>query len=319
MSTTATKPATVDSLSDASRYLAELAAGVGFDEAERRISSRAAPAVAEKLETLKRYVEGAGKPPRELALHGDYFKSIRNHAGAIAGATTINGSLRDARTLADGVRVGLPGDLTYSAVLLFVAAVVSTMWFSYIAPSFVTLFSSIGNARLPAFSQLVFDAPWVVFAVIGVLALELVLLVYGAFRVARAVETMTAPGPGWLRWLAGSRVLRALERWRATTLASAWADAGTDPLAALHEAMAAAAVARGDAAELASRIALANDLGIAAQELAHERERSALDCRVALEVRRGVALRGMQVAVALLVGAIAIAIYLPIFRMGAVI
>jgi len=71
--------------------------------------------------------------------------------------------------------------------------------------------------------------------------------------------------------------------------------------------------------ELAERVALANDLGIARQELEHERERSLRDCRVALEVRRAIALRGMQIAVAALVGAITIAIYLPIFKMGAVI
>jgi len=313
--------AAVTTIAEAGRYLSELTATVGFEEGVRRLRSKADSAVARELDALERYVSGreADKPAAALALYGDYLKPLSGRSGAATGAATINLALRDARALADGVRVGLPGDLWYAALLLIIAAMLSSIWLVYIAPVFAAMFATLGAQRLPAFSQLLFDAPWVVFSAIGVLAACLVLLVVGAWRLAAAIETLALPAQRWARLVAGDRVLWAQERWSVATLASAWASAGQEPLAALRDAIARAGTAPGELRELAERVALANDLGIARQELEHERERSLRDCRVALEVRRAIALRGMQIAVAALVGAITIAIYLPIFKMGAVI
>ena len=99
--------AAVTTIAEAGRYLSELTATVGFEEGVRRLRSKADSAVARELDALERYVSGreADKPAAALALYGDYLKPLSGRSGAATGAATINLALRDARALADGVRV----------------------------------------------------------------------------------------------------------------------------------------------------------------------------------------------------------------------
>lgn len=309
--------ATIGTLAKANRYLCELTTTVPFDEAVQRIRKRAGPAVDRELETLQRYVAGQAtvKPAAELALYAELLKRAPDKARVAAGVTSLNESLAEARLLADETRGGWPADLAYSALLLAVAALIATVWLFYVAPEFEVLFGGFG-ARLPAFSRAIFDNVWLIFAPLLALALVIAWLVAGARRLATAIETLAAPPTALARTL-GARAMQAHARWRTAALASAWVGAGQGPVDAVREASARATA--GAAGKLVGEVALAAEIGLAAHELEHQRHTALAECRAALELRRTLALRALQIAIALVVGAIVIAIYLPIFQMGAVI
>jgi type IV pilus assembly protein PilC len=305
---------TIGTLAKASRYLFELSTSVPFDEAVQRVRSKADPAVARELETLQRYVAGqaTAKPAAELALYAELLRRAPDKARVSAGAASLNESLAEAHLLADETRGGWPADLVYSALLLAVATLIATVWLLYVAPEFEAMFLGFG-ARLPALSRAIFDNAWLVYAPLLGLALALVWLVAGARRLAAALATLAAAPPS-LAHLFGARAMRAHERWRAAALASAWVGVGLDPVDAVREASTADATGK-----LAAEIALAAEMGLAAHELLHQRRAALAECRAALELRRTLVLRALQIVIALVVGAIVIAVYQPIFQMGAVI
>jgi type IV pilus assembly protein PilC len=308
---------TIGTLTKASRYLFELTTTVPFDEAIQRVQSHADAAVGRELETLQRYVAGqaTAKPAAELALYAELLKRAPDKARVATGVASLNESLAEARLLADETRGGWPADLAYSALLLAVATLIATVWLLYVAPEFEAMFLGFG-ATLPALSRAIFDNAWLIFAPLLGLALALVWLVAGARRLAAAMETLSAPPPS-LAPLFGARATQAHEPWRTAALASAWVGTGLSPVDALREASAQATA--GAAGKLAGEIALAAKIGLAAHELLHQRRAALAECRAALELRRTLTLRALQIVIAIVVGAIVIAVYQPIFQMGAVI
>jgi type IV pilus assembly protein PilC len=306
---------TIADLAKANRYLLELAATVPLDEAVERIRSRADAHVRNELDALRRYVGGdnSSKPARELALYAEFLKASPDASRAAAGVRTLNESLADARMLAHATRAGLPAEIAYCGLLLAIATVLATLWFLYLAPQFAALFAQF-DAQLPALSQAIVSAAPLVFVPIVVLVLVLAAVARAAYRQAAAIEALAPLPQGWSAWLAGGRAARAHERWRLAALASAQIRAGV-PVA---QALRASAGASRDV-ELESDLALAAELGLAAHEMEHRRQRSLQDYRAAIELSRLVSMRALQLGIALVVGAIVISIYLPIFRMGAVI
>ena len=123
----------------------------------------------------------------------------------------------------------------------------------------------------------------------------------------------------WVNLVCGSHIRRAHDRWRVVTIANAFAAAGGSPVTALRDAIAELEVRPEALTELTREVELADELGLAKHELGYQSQKSVGDYRVALERRWAVAFRVMQIAIAILVGAIVSAIYLPIFKMGAVI
>jgi type IV pilus assembly protein PilC len=309
--------ARIVSLPKAVRYVNELAPEVGFSVALRRVAERADEPTARALRRLEDYAGGRADEPvaPELELIATFLRHAPDKERIGAGVTVINAAAAEARDLAAAVRAGMPADFYYSGVLLAVAALVATIWFVYIAPEFTQLFAQFG-ARLPPFSQALVDAPWLVFGGIAVLAAVLALLVVGTRRVARVIEVQLPFDRAWLGRLLGTRVASSYEAWRASVLVTAWVAAGRDVGAALADALPHGAPAR---AELEEELALAGALGLARHESAHQLQARLAALAAALEGRRALAARLMQIAVALVVGAIVIAIYLPIFQMGAVI
>lgn len=313
-------PTTIDSPAKASRYLLELSSRVPIEEALRAVESRAAPRVASHLQGLRRYVNGESpaKPDARFALYADFAKHLSDKSLASAGAAVINDSLTAARTLADSVRVGLPGDLYYPALLLLLATSIATLWLTAIAPEFAELYASF-EGGLPRLTQTLIDAPALLFGAIGVLAVLLILAFVGTRRLAAAVATLGALQPSWLRLFCGSRVARCHDQWRVTTLATAWVHAGREPAAALRESLQTLNVPAAALGGLSDAVTLAQGLGLADHELDHQRRSAATEYRAAWELSRALWFRALQFAVAILVGVLTIAMYLPLFSMGAVI
>lgn len=315
-----TNGATIDSLAKAGRYLVELTAATSFEDAMRRLKERAHGRVANELEQLERYVQGSstesGAP--ELSLLARFIKHVRREVAPGAGMAALEGSLTGARGLADAVRAGVPGNVAYAAALLGVALLLTVLWMTAIVPHFVDLYANFG-AELPVFTQALLDAPWLVFLVILGLAAALVVLIVGTRKIATSVANMAPLETRWLTLVCGAHVRRAHDRWRVASVAGAWAAAGGSPVLALRDAIT-EMVARPEAlTELTREVALADELGLAKHELDYQSRKSLGDYRVALERRWAVVFRVMQIAIAILVGAIVSAIYLPIFKMGAVI
>ncbi len=317
----ASSNASIQTLDRASLFLSELGGQHGFEEALRRVRERSSPAVASQLESLGRFVNGQqSEPPgAEVALVADLLRSAPDRIDSGKAIGSVHSALADARSLADHVRVGLPGDLFYAVLLLAVAAIVATTWFVELGPTFSYLFGSFG-ADLPAYSRLLMAVPALVFAPIAVIAVMLVGLLRATQQLANRVENLLPLRGGWLGIAAGRRVLREHERWRGLVLARAWAAGGVPAGRAVAKALA----GNGDAADpqlraLEAELALAEDLGVGASELERQTARALVDYARALEIRRAIALRVVQVAIAVVVASIVLAVYLPIFQMGAIV
>jgi type II secretory pathway component PulF len=103
------------------------------------------------------------------------------------------------------------------------------------------------------------------------------------------------------------------------TLAQAWTAGGGEPLAS---ALAAARAMGREAAEsstVTAELRLADELGSARGELDFLSQASLVAYRDALELRRALSVKAIQVAIAVVVGFVVIAIYLPLFNMGAIV
>jgi type II secretory pathway component PulF len=135
-----------------------------------------------------------------------------------------------------------------------------------------------------------------------------------SFKVAAGIAVIAPLGKGLPL---GRRLRRAHERWRQLTLARALAAGGQPPGESLGSA-----AAIGDAGpdpELAAKLALAGKLGAADAELAHLNELELGSLQRELDTWRAAVLRILQVIIAVFIGAMVIAMYLPIFKLGAVV
>jgi type II secretory pathway component PulF len=136
---------------------------------------------------------------------------------------------------------------------------------------------------------------------------------------APRIESIAPLSLGWVRLMLGDAFQRAYERWRTLTLARSWVAGGQAPLEALRHAARTLRIRDDVAAELHSTVSLAAELEAADSELEHLFRESVEKFRFALELRRAVVIRFLQVTTAALVGVIVLALYLPIFKMGAIV
>jgi hypothetical protein len=317
---TSTGTATIDSLSKASRYLSGLGGSFGFDEAVSRVESRSSADVGQRLRELASWTKGETEaaPAPELALIGQVVRHAPDGVavGMAIGAASV--ALLDARALADHVRSGLSAGFGYAVALLVMTTIVALIWLGAIAPEFDNIYAAFGGS-VPGLSRFLIDQPWVLFLGLAVLGLALVAVVLATRRAAVRIETVAPLGTGFPATVLGARLRNAHERWRVLTLAQAWTAGGGEPLAS---ALAAARVMERDGAEtstVTAELRLAHELGSARGELDFLSQASVADYRDALEFRRSLGVKAIQVAIAIVVGIVVIAIYLPIFGMGGII
>jgi type II secretory pathway component PulF len=206
----------------------------------------------------------------------------------------------------------------YLALLLALAGVIAVVWLAEIAPMFRALYSEM-SASLPALSRVLVNQPWIVAVAIAALVIMLVGVVFAARRLAACVESVAPLGRGLIGRIIGARVKRAHDSWCVLTLARAWAAAGEEPSQAAHRATQVLGADPALAQRLDAEMSLAAELGAAGTELDHLARTGTTSYRDALEFWRAVTLRSLQIAVAIVVGLLVIAIYLPIFKMGAIV
>jgi hypothetical protein len=317
---TSTDTATIDSLGKASRYLSGLGDSCGFAEAVSRVESRSSAEVGRRLRELASWTKGetAAAPAPELALIGQV---VRHAPDGVAVGTAIgaaSAALQDARALADHVRSGLSSGFTYAVALLVMATIVALIWLGYIAPEFDRMYTQFA-VSLPGLSRFLIDQSWALFLGLAFLGLALVALALATRRAAARIETVAPLGTGLSAMALGARIRGAHERWRVLTLAQAWTAGGGEPLASTLAA--ARAMDREGAATstVTAELRLAEELGSAKGELDFLSQASVAAYRDALELRRAVGLKAIQVAIAVVVGFIVISIYLPLLGMGAVV
>lgn len=309
--------AKIESLADASRYLGELGSQHGFGEAVQRVRAHSDTGIAEQLGALERYVRGetAERPGPELLLIGEVVRNAPNDGDAGKAIGAAASAMAGARSLAAQVRVGLPGDVFYIITLLLVASVVVLVWFLFISPQYSDIFSQFG-ASLPALSGVAVSQPWIMFIPLLVIAAAVVWAIATSFRVAAAIAVIAPLGNGLPL---GRRLRRTHERWRQLTVARALAAAGKSP----EESLGCAAEIGGSGAmpdpDLAAKLALAVRLGVADAELSYLNELELNSLQRELDTWRAALLRILQVVIAVFIGAMVIAMYLPIFKLGAVV
>ena len=312
--------ATIDSIEKAGRYLCGLGGSVGFDEAVRKVQEKASPAVREQVQQLANWVDGktSTAPSTELTLLGSVVKSAFRKENSQHAIVVVDHALNDARSLAEHVRSGISDGIAYSALLLIVASIVWWTWMSSIGPEFAAMFAQM-SASLPAMTQVMVDVPWLVLIAICALALLLGLVIVSTKRLAARIESIAPISGGWYASLLGDKARRLHARWLSLVLARAWVAGGRDPLESIREAFRLAGDADSVFDELESEIQLACELGRGAEELAFQADASVGAYRDALEFRRALGLRFLQVSIALVVGIIVITIYLPLFKLGAIV
>jgi type IV pilus assembly protein PilC len=193
--------------------------------------------------------------------------------------------------------------------------VVAVLWVFFISPKFSDLFSGFG-ADLPTLSGVALRHPWTMFIPLLVIAAAVAWAVATSFKVAAGIAVIAPIGDGLP---IGRRLRRAHGRWRQLTIARALAAAGQSP----EESLRSAAAIDGSGAmpdpDLAAKLALADTLGAADAELAYLVELELDSLQRELDTWRAAVLRILQVVIAVFIGTMVIAMYLPIFRMGAVI
>jgi len=317
---TSTGTATIDSLAKASRYLSGLGNSCGFAEAVSRVESRSSAEVSRRLRELASWAKGetATEPAPELALIGQV---VRHAPDGVAVGTAIgaaSGALADARALADHVRSGLSSGFGYAVALLVMATIVALIWLGAIAPEFEMMYTQYA-VPVPGLSRFLIGQPWVLFLAIAVLGLALVALVLATRRAALRIETVAPLGTGFSATVLGARLRDAHERWRMLTLAQAWTAGGGEPLASTQAAARAMDREGAETSTVAAELRLAEELGSARGELDFLSQASVAAYRDALELRRALAIKAIQVAIAVVVGFVVIAIYLPILNMGGVV
>jgi hypothetical protein len=317
---TNTGTATIDSLRKAGRYLSGLGDSVGFDEAVSRVESRSSAEVGSRLRELASWTKGetAVAPAPELALIGQV---VRHAPDGVAVGTAIGAAsvaLADARALADHVRSGLSGGFGYAVALLVMTTIIALIWLGAIAPEFDRMYAEFA-VSVPGLSRFLIDQPWVLFLGLAILGLALVALLLATRRAAVRIETVAPLGTGFPATVLGARLRDAHERWRVLTLAQAWTAGGGEPLASALAAARAMDREAAEASTVTAELRLADELGSASGELDFLCRASVVDYRDALEVRRALGVKAIQVAIAIVVGFVVIAIYLPILNMGAIV
>ena len=307
----------IRSPSSAMRYLINLAAREGWSSALKKVQGVAENTVSAQLSEVDRYVSGYEDAPvaDELEVVARFAKGASTAQNAERGFATLISLQRHAGDLAARVRAGLPGELMYSGALLLVAFIIVFLWLVFIAPEFARLFGQFG-ANLPALTTLVVGNPLIVIVPLAIMAGLLVALALSARFLANAIRGMHGRMPLWSTWLLGDSISRAQRDWLALSLASAWADAGVSAPRALAQA-------RGDFSDMSNRfdtpLGEAESLGILGDELKFQASEALARFNTAISTHRAIVARTMQILIAVLIGGIVVAIYLPIFQLGGVI
>jgi hypothetical protein len=268
-------------------------------------------AIAELESTLS----GAGAPPRSRQLAN--LLGVAAEAG-VSRERAFVAYERAARDPRDGLASALAGGSTlgaYLAMLAILLVIVAGIYAGFVLPAFRELFESF-DAPLPAFTELAIGSGWLLVPALALVVAAVVLFLVGLSKVKHRLEMLEPMRPllgrvpGLGRW-AGEHDMTLWMRYFALLI-----DAGASPEAAA----AAATKLAGEPVDHRPRLlSSAATLGRLREELDRLLDEDARDALVRFEEPRNTLLLALRLIIYIVVGALVLAMYLPIFKMGSII
>ena len=326
---------TTDHLAFVSRQLAGMSSDQSIETALDRLREASPEEYASDVEYLRQLL--AGEDPGRAGVGPNPYKAIAGFLPAVGDQKNklfraFVDFVRQSKVIFETYWVGILGLMSYLSAVSAVAIIVAFIFWKYVIPSFSGMFVEFGSI-LPEFTKVVFAYGGAGIPVVAIALLVLVaLIVFFVLQFHRRIQ-MLSPLPRWPAWapLLG-RITDVYNLGLFLNYARMLRECGVDPERAIAEA--AAASNQPDSMSLAelqrdpsshTNLPVLTELGIAAKlgnldaELVHQCDQHTASLSLALvEVRDRFSLL-LKTALFVFVGALVVAMYLPIFKLGSVV
>jgi type IV pilus assembly protein PilC len=294
----------------------EIGAGTPADAAAERLRGAMPQEFHWAIDEAMRVLAG-GAPPASWPQLGNLLAAARDRGIDVARAfAAYIRSVEQTRTAVAGVFAGATSLGIYLVTMSLIFIVVVSVYAVLVLPAFRTLFESFG-APLPAFTQLIVGNTAVLLVSLALLVLVLVLYMVGITRLKSRMEQMQPLMPA-LRWFP------ALKYWARAHDTSLWMrfyalflDAGAPVDTAEAAAAQLAGAPEGD--HRPRLLAGAAKLGHLREELARLIEANAREAVDRFEGARNTVVLVLRLFIYMLLSGYVLAMYLPIFKLGAVV
>lgn len=299
------------------QFSAEFDAGASASDAAEKLRS----ALPRNFHWAVAEIEGAftgGAGPREQPQLATILKFAKN-AGARPEAA-FSAYARTARRRQPATTEALSGAMVFGAYILglvLILGIVVGIYSIFILPQLDAIFDGFG-VPLPAFTSFLIGTTWALIPLFVLLLLAVVFYFIGLRRLERRLVTMQ-PVRGLLRWLPGlSDWARQYDTFLWMRYHAIFLDAGLERASA-HDA---ASRLAGEPAPGDTRAALlqsAAQLGRLREELEAQLANESAITLTRFERQRNAFSIFVRVFIYLLVSSYVVAMYLPIFKLGAVV
>ncbi len=326
---------TTDHLAFVSRQLASLAENQSIETALDRLRKASPEEYADDVEYFRGLLAGdasdkAGHGPNPYRAIARFLPSVGDQKNTLFRAFVD--FVRQSKVIFETYWVGILGLMSYLGAVAAIAIVVAFIFWKYVIPSFAGMFSEFGTP-LPEFTQMIFAYGG---AGIPVLALVLLVLVAAVVIVValfhRRIQQLS-PLPRWPVWapIIG-RVAEIYNFGLFLNYARMLRECGVDPERAVADAAAASnqpdSLNFGELQREPSshdQLPALTELGIAAKignfdaELEHQCDQHVAALSLTLVEARDRFSLLLKTSLFVFVGALVVAMYLPIFKIGAVV
>jgi len=319
----------------ASRQLARLLETSPLPSALQQLSDASPDEYSEDIDYLRRLLDGSeGQQQRK---DNNPYRVIQKLLPAVGSSSEtlfreFVAYVQQSRIVFETYWAGVMGLISYLSAIALVALMVAVLFANSVIPAFQDMFVQFGS-ELPEFTRVVFafgNAGLPAFALLLAAAVALVVFFVRLFH--RRIQTMS-PLPRWPKWtpvvgemartynfglfLNYARILRqcGVEPQRAVTDAATL----THQDASLSLDTLKSGVHSREQFPALTELGIATRLGHFDAELSHQCEQHLNTLTLALSNTRDRFSVFLKLALYLLIGALVVAMYLPIFKMGSVI
>ncbi|MDJ0908007.1 MAG: hypothetical protein QNI99_02365 [Woeseiaceae bacterium] len=326
---------TTDHLAFVSRQLASLSDDQPIEAALDRLKEVSPEEYANDVEYFRRLLAGdaskkAGLGPNPYRAIARFLPSVGDQKNTLFRAFVD--FVRQSKVIFETYWVGIIGLMSYLAAVAFIALIVGLVFWRYVIPSFGGMFTNFGS-ELPEYTKVLFafgKTGLPLFAVALLLLVAAVVIVVSMFH--KRIQQLS-PLPRWPVWapIIG-RVAEIYNFGLFLNYARMLRECGVDPEHAVRDAAAASnqpesltfAEMQRDPSSHEQLQAL-TELGIAAKlgnfdaELEHQCDQHVAALSLTLVEARDRFSILLKTALFVFVGALVVAMYLPIFQMGSVV
>ncbi len=326
---------TTDNLAFVSRQLAAMSSDQSIEAALDRLKDASPAEYASDVEYLRLLLAGedtgpAGLGPNPYRAIAGFLPSVGDQKNTLFRAFVD--FARQSKVIFETYWVGILGLMSYLSAVAAMAIIVAFIFWRNVMPSFSGMFNGFGS-EMPEFTKLVFAYGGAGIPVVAIVVLVLVaLIVFFVLHFHRRIQ-MLSPLPRWPAWapILG-RIAEVYNLGLFLNYARMLRECGVDAERAVADAAAASnqpddmsyAELRRDPSSHVN-LPVLTELGIAAKlgnfdaELEHQCEQHTASLSLALvEVRDRFSLL-LKIALFTFVGALVVAMYLPIFKIGSVV